>query len=478
MKEENKNKILVAIACVLAVIAILFRVSGNNEVANVIDDYSDKIVNEIQLQDVVVTDEIIESANETIEATLKDEELETIETEEVTIEDEKLLESDAIIEQENISYDGTNTGDGLSLLGAYQGLTYYSQIDNRWKNDLYTSTNNRSQTIGSSGCGSTSASMVVSSSKGAILPTTMSKLFVENGYRTANNGTAWSAYPFIADYFDFNEYHSTSNFNTAMEYLKQKNNNGTSKYYEIVSCGSGLFTNSGHYIVLVALDGETIQVADPYLYSGKFNTPSRKVGNVSINGNYAYLSKDSFKKYANAKNYWVFSNDEGDGTTISLFKEGQKVIVNIPVGIACYQGNYALVDDLQGTSTSQFWIHRSVITDDSRIYALADVCYANGNSYILQIFDNQFWTKESNMKEFIYVNDIQTVITNKLANTVGQTKKINKCNMYSNSNLTGNIYTYKANTTITILENVSNSVDKIKVNSTGRVAYIDKKYYK
>lgn len=82
------------------------------------------------------------------------------------------------------------------------------------------------------------------------------------------------------------------------------------------------------------------------------------------------------------------------------------------------------------------------------------------------------------MKEFIYVNDIQTVITNKLANTVGQTKKINKCNMYSNSNLTGSIYTYKANTTITILENVSNSVDKIKVNSTGRVAYIDKKYYK
>lgn len=469
--KENKNKILVAIACVLAVIAILFRINGNNEVANIIDDYSDKIVNEIQFQNIVITDEIIESANNTINATLNEEKLETKKIEEATSKDEKNLEVDAVVEQENISYDGANNGEGLSLLGAYQGLTYYSQIDSRWKDILYTSTNNKNQTIGSSGCGSTSASMVVSSSKGAILPTTMSKLFVENGYRTANSGTAWSAYSFVADYFDFNEYYSTSNFNKAMEYLKQKNNNGTSKYYIVVSCGSGLFTNSGHYIVLVSLDGETIKVADPYLYLGKFNTASRKIGNVTIKDNYAYLSETSFKNYANAKNYWIFSNDEGNGTTISLFKEGQRVIVNIPVGIACYQGDYVLVDDLRNTSNSQFWIHKSVITNDNRIYALADVCYSSGSNYILQIFDNQFWAKENTMKA-----QEKNIIT--IQNTRGQSRKINKCYMYSNNNLTGNVYTYKDNTTITILENISNNIDKIKVNSTGRVAYMDKKYYK
>lgn len=465
--KENKNKILVAIACVLAVIAILFRINGNNEVANIIDNYSDKIVNEIQLQNVIITDEILESANETIKATLNDEELGTINIEDVTIEDEKSLEIDAVVEQENISYDGTNTGDGLNLLGAYQGLTYYSQIDSRWKEGLYTSTGNQSQTIGNSACGPTSMAMVVSSSKGALSVQTACQLAIQGGYRTANSGTAWAYYPFMADYFDFNEYHSTSNFNTAMEYLKQKNSNGTTKYYIVASCGSGLFTNSGHYIVLVSLDGDTIKVADPYLYTGKFNTASRRIGNVIVNGNYAYLSKTSFKNYANAKNYWIFSNDEGSGTTISLFKEGQKVIVNIPIGIACYQGDYALVDD----SNSQFWIHKSVIVDNNRIYALADVCYANGNSYILQIFDNQFWAKENTM-------EAHTTNITMIEKTVGQTKKINKCNMYANSNLTGRTYTYKSNTTITILENVSTNIDKIKVNSTGRVAYIDKKYYK
>ena len=124
--------------------------------------------------------------------------------------------------------------------------------------------------------GPTSAAMVVSSSKGAILPTTMAQLAVANGYRTANSGTAWNYYSFVADYFDFNEYHSTSNFDTMLDYLKQKDSNGNSKYYVIASCGSGLFTSGGHYIVLTSLNGDTIQVYDPFLYSGKFNTASRK----------------------------------------------------------------------------------------------------------------------------------------------------------------------------------------------------------
>ena len=49
--------------------------------------------------------------------------------------------------------------------------------------------------------------------------------------------------------------------------------------------------------------------------------------------------------------------------------------------------------------------------------------------------------------------------------------------MYSNSNLTGYKYNYKANTTITILQNISSNVDKIRVNMTGRVAYINKSNY-
>lgn len=195
---------------------------------------------------VIVTDEIEQEAKDTISITCNGEKVcskDNCENDEITIIEDD-IEPDANVEQENISYNGDIKGSGLHLLGAYQGLTYYSQTDSRWANTPYTSIGDLNQTMKSSGCGPTVAAMVVSSSKGAILPTTMAHLFVSNGYRTANNGTAWSAFPFIADYFGFEDYEYTTNLDTAIEYLRKG-------YFIIVSCGNGLFTTNGHYIVLV-----------------------------------------------------------------------------------------------------------------------------------------------------------------------------------------------------------------------------------
>ena len=49
--------------------------------------------------------------------------------------------------------------------------------------------------------------------------------------------------------------------------------------------------------------------------------------------------------------------------------------------------------------------------------------------------------------------------------------------MYSNSNLSGKRYTYKANTTVTILSNINSYIDKVKVNATNRIAYINTNNY-
>lgn len=62
--------------------------------------------------------------------------------------------------------------------------------------------------------------------------------------------------------------------------------------------------------------------------------------------------------------------------------------------------------------------------------------------------------------------------------TVGSTKKLKACNLYKNSNLSGIRYTYKANTTVTILKNISSNVDQIKVRATGRTAYVNVNNYK
>lgn len=311
---KNKKTILIYVFVALAVLGALASIYFPNSKINDVIDETQNII----MQEIVVSEETKSEVADTKNAVENGGKVETTqivkssenEEKEVTDEgaDESLLEKDALVEQENIAYNGDNEGKGLDLLGKWQGLTYYSQADSRWASKLYTSTNNSTQTMKSSACGPTCAAMVVSSSKGAILPTTMANLAVDNGYRTANSGTAWAFYPFVADYFGFKEYHTTSSFETAMNYLSKN-------YYIICSCGSGLFTSGGHYIVLAGLEGNTIQVLDPYLYNGKFNTASRRNAEVQVKGTSVYVSKTNFERYANYKNFWIYSNDNENKNT-------------------------------------------------------------------------------------------------------------------------------------------------------------------
>ena len=64
-------------------------------------------------------------------------------------------------------------------------------------------------------------------------------------------------------------------------------------------------------------------------------------------------------------------------------------------------------------------------------------------------------------------------------NTVGQIKTFKQSTiLYSNKDLTGTQYNYKPNTTVEVLENISETVDKIKVRVTGRIAYVNVNNYK
>ena len=54
-----------------------------------------------------------------------------------------------------------------------------------------------------------------------------------------------------------------------------------------------------------------MSIYDPYLYKGKFNTTSRR-GKVTVSGNTVYCSINNFKKYANYRAFWCYSNDKGN----------------------------------------------------------------------------------------------------------------------------------------------------------------------
>lgn len=466
-----KRKILILLTCVMSIASIFCAVYIKDEkINNVLNNIQDKLIEEI-----IVSEETKQIVDETKEATENKENISTVELiesseqEEQSITDEGALETDAVVEQENISYDGDNTGKGINLLGEYQGLTYYSQADSRWANMMYSSVNDMTQTMKSSACGPTAGAIVVSSSKGAILPTTLANIAVDNGYRTSSNGTAWAFFPFIADYFDFSEYHSTASFEKMTSYLTQKDSNGNSKYFVIVSCGSGLFTTGGHYIVLVADTNGVITVYDPYVYSGKFNTASRREANAIVDGNSVYVTEQSFKTYANYKNFWIFSNDNSNKQ------------VNIPVTqnpVQIVQNNYStqvgntykltnrtiLYADSSMSGTYYIYLAKTQIKVLSHVTDTIDYIYIPATSRYAYCYTSAYCS-----------NAVSTFQNS----TVNQYKKLkSRTILYANSNMKGTYYTYLANTKVRILKNISTDIDYIYIEATKRYAYCYKNAYK
>ena len=428
MKEKRSKKIaLMAVTMFVAILSGFGFYEANQDkpteeiVQNAIEEVKEQI-------------STYEMSKEEIDNLASTEIKEQTEEQEKEVAKEQEVESEGFELQGEIAYEGDRARTWNVELGDYKGLTYYSQIDSRWSSKMYSSVNNPSQTIGSSGCGPTSAAMVVTACKGAITPDKMSDLFVRYGYRSANNGTYFSAFRAVADEFDIG-YQETYRLDDAVNLLRNN-------HYLVVSCANGLFTTGGHFVVLTGINGDTISVYDPYLYSGKFETSTRR-GKASVNGNTVYVTIDNFRNYANYQKFFAYKHD-GNVTVNSIQTvTTANYVRNAPNGARI--GGLANTTQVTVAETSGNW---SRITNPVSGWV--------SSNYLVSYSDRP----------------------TQIQNTAGMTKRLSRASvLYSNSNLTGIKYNYKANTTITILQNVSANVDRVRINATGRVAYINNSNY-
>lgn len=172
MKTKNKifnsrNNTIIAVIVMCAILFAVFAFSDDKELQKEVVEQITDTVTDIATYE--MTQEEIESLPST-EIQEQSEEQENAQEQEVEGEDFKL--------QGEVAYNGTTEYPNISL-GNYSGLTYYSQIDSRWSSKMYSSTENLNQTIGTSGCGPTSAAMIVTAIKGSITPPEMADLFVK-----------------------------------------------------------------------------------------------------------------------------------------------------------------------------------------------------------------------------------------------------------------------------------------------------------
>lgn len=108
-----KKKILIALACLLAIASVFCAIYfPDSNINNTIAETQNAVIQEIEQEEnkVVVTNETKALAEETVEAIENKEDISTTEVVESTEEEEKLLEEenlekDAQVEQENIAWE-------------------------------------------------------------------------------------------------------------------------------------------------------------------------------------------------------------------------------------------------------------------------------------------------------------------------------------------------------------------------------------
>ncbi|MFD1954311.1 C39 family peptidase [Paenibacillus thailandensis] len=186
-------------------------------------------------------------------------------------------------------------------------IVYYSQEDSRWRNILYSIRNDKTQTIGTSACGPTCAAMAISSLTGKeLLPPAAAAYAVENGYRTANSGTAWGFFSSIAKQYGL-EVIQTGSLDQVLVAL-------AAGKLVVASMRPGHFTGGGHFILLVDVnqsDGVNwIDVYDPNHDNTKYGADGLVDQGVRNDGK--VTAKESvFRKEAGQ--YWIFDKPEEEG---------------------------------------------------------------------------------------------------------------------------------------------------------------------
>ena len=132
----------------------------------------------------------------------------------------------------------------------------YKQFDARWASTVYTSVNNKSQTLKNSGCAPAAmADYIATRIDKRILPTDLAAYAVECGCRTASSGTSWGFFERCGAKWGFAVTRTTKIDDVIAALAKGK--------LVIVSMGKGYFTSSGHIMLIWRCDGKYMYVCNP-----------------------------------------------------------------------------------------------------------------------------------------------------------------------------------------------------------------------
>lgn len=187
----------------------------------------------------------------------------------------------------------------------------YLQTDPRWANVDYSAKGEKT-TIGKSGCGPTAMAMVLATwADKSVTPKSECAWALTHGYKAPHQGTYYGYFAAAAKRYGL--------------YCRMLNGtniygNPNSKYHEeakaavdrgnlVIACmGKGLWTSSGHFVLVWKIDGNTIYINDP-----------ASTRTVRTQGDYS-LFKQQVKYYFMVKNTAVLQQPKKEDDEMDIDK--------------------------------------------------------------------------------------------------------------------------------------------------------------
>lgn len=201
----------------------------------------------------------------------------------------------------------------------------YLQTDPRWGNVSY-SAKGESTTIGRAGCGPTAMAMVLATwADASVNPKTEAMWALAHGYKAPNQGTYYGYFPPAAKRYNLTCYqlNAASIYGNANSSHHTTVKNALSNGDLVIACmGKGLWTSSGHYVVVYGIEGNMVYINDP---------ASTKMART--HGNYAVFRQQVKYYWIIKKPSWIKPKEEDFGMTKEEAREFIKAEVASQMGL-------------------------------------------------------------------------------------------------------------------------------------------------
>ena len=186
---------------------------------------------------------------------------------------------------------------------------FYCQLD--YEHVAYPNPVNGRGTIADNGCGPCSASMVAENMLGVKFPPEEAAAFgVECGGRVQFGTNFYIYAEAFAKKFGL-KVRDTEDADEAKQFLAEKKGMIIANTFgDRPDDGYiGVFSNSGHYIVLADLEGDEVKVWDPMYRPGRFDIPGR-AGKVRMDGTDAYADFSIIRSDCVNRPFFLFEKPE------------------------------------------------------------------------------------------------------------------------------------------------------------------------